>query len=63
MQDVINDGLAIVIVCVVIALFASALIILRPWKRRQRHRKRHSHRPRIDLFKGDSPDPAAKPDA
>lgn len=63
MEDLINDGLTIVIACVAIALLASALIVLRPWKRRQRHRKRHSHRPRIDLFRDGDSDPAAKSDA
>ncbi len=63
MQDMINDGLTILIVCLVIAVVATALIVLRPWKRRQRQRKRHSHRPRIDLFKDDPSEPVAKTDA
>jgi hypothetical protein len=66
MQGTINDGLSIIIACVVIAGAASALIAYRPWKRRHRHRKRHSHRPKIDLFKaepGAAAEPATKPDA
>lgn len=60
MQAIIDDGLAIVFACLVIAGLASALIIFRPWKRRQRHRRRHSHRPKIDLFVGEPAEPAQK---
>lgn len=63
MQATINDGLAIIIACLVIAVIASALIVFRPWKRRQRHRKRHSQRPKIDLFKAEPAEPAPKNDA
>lgn len=50
MQDFIDDGLAIIAACLIIAAFASALIVFRPWKRRHRHRRRHSSRTKIDLF-------------
>ena len=63
MQALIDDGLAIIIVCLAIAILASALIVLRPWKRRHRHRKRHARRPKIDLFKDEPGGPAADVDA
>ena len=63
MQPIINDALAVIIVCLLIAVAAIALIILRPWKRRHRHRRGHSRRPKIDLFKADAGEPAPKGDA
>ena len=63
MQTIINDALTVIIVCLAIAGFASALVFFRPWKRRHRHRKRHSHRPKIDLFAGEPAEPASKIDA
>ncbi len=63
MQDMIDDGLAIIIVCLFIAGLASALIAFRPWKRRLRHRKRHSHRKKIDLFASEAAEPTRKNDA
>ena len=49
MEHMIISGLAIVGTCLVIALAAVALFVFRPKARRRRHR-RHSKRPRIDLF-------------
>lgn len=64
MQDFIDDGLAIIAACLIIAGFASAMIVLRPWKRRHRHRKRHSSRKKIDLFAaGEAGDRPAGTDA
>lgn len=63
MQAMIDDALAIVITCLVIAAVAAALIVFRPWRRRHRHRKRHSHRPKIDLFAAEPAKPTAKTDA
>jgi hypothetical protein len=63
MQGIINDGLAIIIACLVIAVIASALIVYRPWNRRHRHRRRHSRRPKIDLFRAEAAEPTSKIDA
>ncbi|HEY0129795.1 MAG TPA: hypothetical protein VGB57_00205 [Allosphingosinicella sp.] len=63
MQDMIDDGLAIILACLLIAGLASALIVVRPWRRRLRHRRRHSHRTKIDLFAVEAGEPAAKTDA
>ncbi|HEX8467684.1 MAG TPA: hypothetical protein VF620_07760 [Allosphingosinicella sp.] len=63
MQGIISDGIAIVIACLLVAAVASAIIVLRPRKGRRRHRKRHSPRPKIDLFEAEPAKPAAKPDA
>ena len=63
MQDVIINALQIIGVCLVIALVAVALIIFRPAARRRRRRKRHSDRPRIDLFKPSQNSAPAEPDA
>ena len=52
MQHMVLSALAIVGTCLLIALSAIAVFILRPKaRRRRRHRhRRHSRRPRIDLF-------------
>ena len=50
MQDAIIIALAIVGTCLVIALAAVALFVFRPNARRRRRHRRHSKRPRIDLF-------------
>lgn len=62
MQDTLADALAILIACLVIAGAASALILLRPAARRRRRHKRHSRRPKIDLFKAEAK-AAPEPDA
>lgn len=46
----IFDALAIIVACLVVAMLTTAVILYRPARRRHRHRKRHSHRPKIDLF-------------
>lgn len=63
MQAMIDDALAIVIACLVIAALMIALLMFRPWRRRHRHRRRHSRRPKIDLFEGQSAEPASNGDA
>lgn len=63
MQDIVDDGLAILVACLMVAAIASALIVYRPWKRRQRHRRRHSRQPKIDLFDGKPGGPAPTKDA
>jgi uncharacterized iron-regulated membrane protein len=63
MQGMIDDGLAVIMACLVIAAAASALILLRPRKRRHRHRRRHSRQPKIDLFKAGPSDSVSKVDA
>jgi hypothetical protein len=63
MQALIDDGLAIIVACLVIAAVAVALIVFRPWKRRLRHRRRHARRPKIDLFKQEQAEPTPKTDA
>lgn len=54
MLDIWTEALTILVTCLVIAAFASAIIIFRPAARRRRRHKRHSRRPKIDLFKGES---------
>jgi hypothetical protein len=49
MQHMIISALAIVGTCLLIAIATVALFVFRPKARRRRHR-RHSKRPRIDLF-------------
>lgn len=63
MQDILDDGLAVIFACLLIAAVASALIVYRPWKRRQRHRRRHSRRPKIDLFEPSHGEPGSGKDA
>ena len=64
MQDLLTDTLAIVTACLVITAFAGLLVLFRPAARRRRRHKRHSKRPRIDLFKPTHPESvAAEPDA
>ena len=63
MQGIIDDVIAIIIGCLLVAGAATAMIMFRPWKRRRRHRRRHSHQPRIDLFETQPAEPAAKSDA
>ena len=63
MQALIDDGLAIIAACLFITALAAGLIVFRPWRRRHRHRKRHSHRPKIDLFAGEPAAPTARTDA
>jgi hypothetical protein len=58
MQAIINDALTVLIVCLVIGVAAIALVVLRPWKRRRRHRRGQSHRPKIDLCR---PEPEKVP--
>ncbi|HYG46806.1 MAG TPA: hypothetical protein VD846_02595 [Allosphingosinicella sp.] len=62
MRDIMTDALAILIACLVIAAIATAVVIFRPSARRRRRHKRHSRRPRIDLFEP-AGGAAAEPDA
>ncbi|HEU0133442.1 MAG TPA: hypothetical protein VFR28_01345 [Allosphingosinicella sp.] len=50
MQDVMTDTLAILGACLVVAILALAIVLFRPAARRRRRHKRHSTRPKIDLF-------------
>ena len=64
MQDIMTDTLAILLACLVIAALAILLVIFRPAARRRRRHKRHSRRPRIDLFAPAHPEKTtAEPDA
>ena len=63
MQDIMTDTLVILITCLVIAAFATALVMFRPAARRRRRHKRHSRRPKIDLFEPVKAGPAPEPDA
>ncbi|HEX8125086.1 MAG TPA: hypothetical protein VF548_05835 [Allosphingosinicella sp.] len=63
MQGIIIDSIAIIVTCLLVAGAAVAMIVFRPWKRRRRHRRRHSHQPRIDLFEAQPAEPSAKLDA
>jgi hypothetical protein len=60
MADMIFDALAILAACLVIAAVASAIILLRPAARRRRRHKRHSRRPKIDLFRTEPAEPGEK---
>lgn len=62
MQDLVINALVIVGTCLFIALAAVALFVFRPKARRRRRHKRHSKRPRIDLF-APPRDPPAESDA
>lgn len=62
MQDLIIGALTIIGTCLFIALAAVALIVFRPTARRRRRHRRHSKRPRIDLF-AQPHGPPAEPDA
>jgi hypothetical protein len=63
MHDFMSDALAILVACLVIAAVASAVVVFRPAARRRRRHKRHSRQPKIDLFKAESSEAAAKTDA
>lgn len=63
MQPIINDALAVIIVCLVITVAAIALVVLRPWKRRRHHRRGHGHRPKIDLCRSEPTEPIQTRDA
>ncbi|HYW16699.1 MAG TPA: hypothetical protein VE891_11190 [Allosphingosinicella sp.] len=63
MQSIINDAVTVIVVCLAIAVVVSALVVFRPWKRRQRQRRRHSRRPKIDLLGSKAPEPTSKVDA
>ncbi|MGZ8285923.1 MAG: hypothetical protein ACXW27_12120 [Allosphingosinicella sp.] len=63
MADIMGDAFAILGACLVIAALATILILFRPSARRRRRHKRHSRRPKIDLFKAAPKDPAANLDA
>ncbi len=62
MQGIIIDVLAILGACLVIAA-VSFIILFRPSARRRRRHKRHSRRPKIDLFQAGTAGPDAKGDA
>ena len=63
MQDFMSDALAILGACIVIAALAIAMVVFRPTARRRRRHKRHSGRPKIDLFRSAQGDSPAQPDA
>lgn len=63
MQGMIGDALIVLLACLFVGTVASAVIFLRPARRRHRHRKRHSHRPKIDLFAEKTAGPAPSADA
>jgi hypothetical protein len=63
MQDTISEVATILAVCLLIAAVAVAIILFRPAARRRRRHKRHSRRPKIDLFKTETTETAAKSDA
>lgn len=63
MQGTIGDTLVVIIACLAVAIVASAVIHFRPARRRHRHRKRHSQRPKIDLFAEKTTDPTPTADA
>jgi hypothetical protein len=63
MRDFWTETLAIMIACLLIAAAAGLLILFRPSARRRRRHKRHSRRPKIDLFKPEAVEPVAKSDA
>jgi hypothetical protein len=62
MQHMIISGLEIIGTCLAIALTAIALIVFGPKARRRRRHRRHTKRPRIDLF-AQPRDPPAESDA
>jgi hypothetical protein len=51
MRDIWTEVVAILIVSLAIAAVTVGLILFRPAARRRRRHRRHSHRPKIDLFK------------
>jgi hypothetical protein len=61
MQHIMTETLAILIACLVIAAAASLLVIFSPAARRRRRHRKHSRRPKIDLFQRAGRD--RKPDA
>jgi hypothetical protein len=63
MRDIWTETLAILTACLLIAAAAGLLILFRPAARRRRRHKRHSRRPKIDLFAPEPAEPAAKSDA
>ena len=63
MQDILTDTLVIVLTCLFITAVAGLLVLFRPAARRRRRHKRHSKRPRIDLFQPVHAESAVEPDA
>jgi len=63
MQDIWTETLTILVTCLLIAVAAVALILFRPAARRRRRHKRHSRRPKIDLFKAEASEPTPNVDA
>jgi hypothetical protein len=63
MRDIMGDVTVILFACLVITAAASFIIIFRPAARRRRRHKRHSRRPKIDLFKAEAAEPGTKSDA
>lgn len=63
MEDFWTEIVSILIASLVIAAFASALILFRPTARRRRRHRRHNRRPKIDLFRDESAEAAPKTDA
>lgn len=62
MKHLIISALTIIGVSLVIALGAILLIVFRPSARRRRRHRRHSKRPKIDLFSERQAEPP-EPDA
>ena len=50
MEHMIISALEIAGTCLIIALATVAIFVFRPKARRRRRHRRHSKRPRIDLF-------------
>jgi hypothetical protein len=59
MADILTDTVGILAACLLIALLATGLVLLRPAARRRRRRRRHQARPKIDLFVPAGGDPKA----
>ena len=62
-MHMVMGPLAIIAAGLLVATIAVVLVVFRPTARRRRRHKRHSQRPRIDLFKPPRTDPPVEPDA
>jgi len=63
MRDLWTETVSILVASMLIAVFASALILFRPAARRRRRHKRHTRQPKIDLFRDEPTRPAPGTDA
>lgn len=63
MESTVIDALMVAGACLLIGIVAVAIVIFRPDRRRHRRRKRHSRRPKIDLFTDRAADSAPSSDA